>query len=92
MSEESNFYGNLFKNASTIEKIAAILIIFSFLAGTFGLSGDYAIVGVIMSGIGSLIALIKRNWALLVIGIIDFVILLQYMNDIAEINSILSGF
>lgn len=89
---ESNFYDNLFKNASTIEKIAAILIIFSFFAGTFGLSGDYAIVGVIMSGIGSLIALFKRNWALLVIGIIDFVILLQYMNDIAEINSILSGF
>ena len=89
---ESNFYDNLFKNASTIEKIAAILIIFSFVAGTFGFSGDYAIVGVIMSGIGSLIALIKRNWALLVFGIIDFVILLQYMNDIAEINSILSGF
>lgn len=88
---ESNFYDNLFKNASAIEKIAAILIIFSFFAGTFGLSGDYAIVGVIMSGVGSLIALIKRNWALLIIGIIDFVILLQYMNDIAEINSILDG-
>ena len=88
---ESNFYDNLFKNASAIEKIAAILIIFSFFAGTFGLSGDYAIVGVIMSGVGSLIALIKRNWALLIIGIIDFVILLQYMNDIAEINCILDG-
>ena len=92
MSEENNFYEQLFSNASGLEKIAALLIIFSFFAGTFGLSGDFAIVGVVMAGVGSILAIIKKNWILVIIGAIDFFILLSYMNDINEINSIMDSF
>jgi hypothetical protein len=92
MSEENNSWEQFFKNASPAEKVAAILIIFSFFAGTFGLTGDFAIVGVIMAGLGTIIGLIKKNWALVVMGAIDVYYLLEYMNDIAEINDIMNSY
>ncbi|MDG1913707.1 MAG: hypothetical protein P8I55_03855 [Crocinitomix sp.] len=84
--QEQNFWDNLWKNASGIEKLAAALIVLSFFVGTFDIMGDMAIVGVIMAGAGTAIALFKKNWYLAVAGAIDFFILLSYMNDIAEIN------
>jgi len=90
--QEQNFWNNLWKNASGAEKFAAILIILSFFVGTFNFMGDMAIVGVIMAGLGTLIALVKKNWVLVVMGGIDFFILLSYMNDIAEINNIMNSY
>ena len=91
-NQEQDFWQDLWTNASGAEKFAAILIIFSFLVGTFDIMGDMAILGVIMAGLGTLIALVKKNWVLAVVGGIDFFILLSYMNDIAEINKIMNGF
>ena len=34
--------------------------------------GDMAIAGVIIAGLGTLIALVKKNWVLVVMGGIDF--------------------
>ena len=90
--QEQNFWDNLWQNASGIEKLAAVLIILSFFVGTFDIMGDMAIVGVIMAGAGTVIALFKKNWVLAVVGVIDFFILLSYMNDIAEINNIMNSF
>ena len=66
--------------------------LFSFFVGTLNFMGDMAIVGVIMAGLGTLIALVKKNWVLVVMGGIDFFILLSYMNDIAEINNIMNSY
>tara|TARA_B110000003_G_scaffold211890_1_gene210898 strand:- start:57 stop:344 length:288 start_codon:yes stop_codon:yes gene_type:complete len=90
-NQEQSFWENLWANASGAEKFAAILIIFSFLVGTFDIMGDMAIVGVIMAGLGTLIALVKKNWVLAIVGGIDFFILYGYMNDIAEINNIMNS-
>jgi len=54
--------------------------------------GEYAAVGVVMAAIGALIGLIKKNWILLVIGLIDAVILISFMHDISEINSIMNSY
>ena len=87
---EQQFWDKFWTNASGAEKFAAVLIIFSFFVGTFDIMGDMAVIGVIMAGVGTAIALVKKNWALTVFGAIDFFILLSYMNDIAEINDIMN--
>ena len=92
MSDDQNFFEEYLKNASDIEKVAYGLIILSFFVGTFGLMGDYAIIGVIMAAAGSVIGIIKKNWALVVVGVIDFFILLDYYNSINEINDIMNGY
>ena len=91
-NSDENFWNNLWANASGAEKLAAVLIILSFFVGTFGMMGDMAVVGVIMAGVGTLIALFKKNWILVIMGGIDFFILLSYMNDIAEINNIMNSY
>jgi len=91
-NSDENFWNNLWTNASGAEKLAAVLIILSFFVGTFGMMGDMAVVGVIMAGVGTLIALFKKNWILVIMGGIDFFILLSYMNDIAEINNIMNSY
>ena len=91
-NQEQKFWDKFWTNASGAEKLAAILIIFSFFVGTFDIMGDMAIVGVIMAGAGTAIALVKKNWVLAVVGGIDFFLLLSYMNDIAEINDIMNSF
>ena len=91
-NSDENFWNNLWVNASGAEKLAAVLIILSFFVGTFGMMGDMAVVGVIMAGVGTLIALFKKNWILVIMGGIDFFILLSYMNDIAEINNIMNSY
>ena len=90
--QEQNFWNNLWENASGAEKFAAILIILSFFVGTFGIMGDMAILGVIMAGIWIIIALVKKNWLLVLMGGLDFFLLLSYMNDIAEINNIMNSY
>ena len=87
---EQQFWDQFWTDASSAEKFAAVLIIFSFFVGTFNIMGDMAILGVIMAGAGTAIAVFKKNWALTVFGAIDFFILLSYMNDIAEINDIMN--
>lgn len=92
MSDDQNFFEEYLKNASDIEKVAYGLIILSFFVGTFGLMGDYAIIGVIMAAAGTVIGILKKNWALVVVGAIDFFILLDYYNSINEINDIMNGY
>lgn len=92
MSDDQNFFEEYLKNASDIEKVAYGLIILSFFVGTFGLMGDFAIIGVIMAAAGTVIGIIKKNWALVVVGAIDFFILLDYYNSINEINDIMNGY
>ena len=81
-NDEQNFLQDQLKNASDIEKVAWGLILLSFFVGTFGLMGDFAIIGVLMAGAGTVIGIMKKNWPIVVVGAIDFFILLDYMNNI----------
>lgn len=81
-----------FSNNSNVEKLGWALVIFSFIVGTWGLAGELAIIGVIMAATGGLIGLIKKNWILFVFGAIDTALLLSFMNDMAELNSIMNSF